>query len=71
MADAVIRFRDKEARLDVIESVEGQVAADIGQLRRELGLTTIDRGFANTAESVSAVSYVGGEEGVLHYRGYL
>jgi citrate synthase len=71
MADAVIRFRDKEAHLDVIESVEGQVAADIGRLRKDLGLTTIDRGFANTAESVSAVSFVGGEEGVLHYRGYL
>ncbi|HJQ90351.1 MAG TPA: citrate/2-methylcitrate synthase, partial [Acidimicrobiia bacterium] len=71
MTDAVIRFRDKESRLDVIESVEGQVAADIGGLRRDLGLTTLDRGFANTAESVSSVSYVGGEEGVLHYRGYL
>ncbi len=71
MTDAVIRFRDRESRLDVIESVEGQVAADISGLRRDLGLTTLDRGFANTAESVSAVSYVGGEEGVLHYRGYL
>ena len=34
MADAVIRFRDKEAHLDVIESVEGEVAADIGQLQQ-------------------------------------
>jgi citrate synthase len=71
MADATIRFGDKEMRLDVVEGVEGDTAVDIGGLRGELGLTTIDRGFGNTAESVSGVSYVGGEEGVLHYRGYL
>jgi citrate synthase len=71
MADAVIRFRDKESRLEVVESVEGQVAIDISRLRADVGLTTLDRGFANTAESESGVSYVGGEEGVLHYRGYL
>ena len=71
MADAVIRFGDKEARLEVVEGVENHVAVDISRLRSELGLITLDRGFANTAESLSAVSYVGGEEGVLHYRGYL
>ncbi|HSK05958.1 MAG TPA: citrate synthase [Acidimicrobiia bacterium] len=70
MADAVIRLGDKEIRLDVVEGVEGDVAVDIGRLRSELGVTTIDRGFGNTAESASGVSYVGGEEGVLHYRGY-
>jgi citrate synthase len=71
MADAVLRYGDKEATLDVIEGVEGDVAVDIGTLRNELGLTTIDRGFGNTVESASGVSFVGGEEGVLHYRGYL
>ena len=71
MADATIRFGDREMRLDVVEGMEGDVAVDIGGLRGELGLTTLDRGFGNTAESVSGVSYVGGEEGVLHYRGYL
>jgi citrate synthase len=70
MADAVIRYGEKELILEVIEGVEGDVAVDIGRLRSELGVTTIDRGFGNTAESVSRVSYVGGEEGVLHYRGY-
>jgi citrate synthase len=70
MADAVVRFGDKEITLEVVEGVEGDVAIDIGRLRSELGLTTIDRGFGNTAESMSGVSYVGGEEGVLHYRGY-
>ncbi len=71
MADAVVRFGDKETNLDVIEGVEGDIAIDISRLRSELGVTTIDRGFGNTVESASGVSYVGGEEGVLHYRGYL
>ncbi len=71
MADALIRYGEKELTLDVIEGVEGDVAIDISRLRSELGLTTMDRGFGNTAEGVSGVSYVGGEEGVLHYRGYL
>ncbi len=71
MADAVVRFGDKETNLDVIEGVEGDIAIDISRLRSELGVTTIDRGFGNTVESTSGVSYVGGEEGVLHYRGYL
>ncbi|MGH8915576.1 MAG: citrate synthase [Acidimicrobiia bacterium] len=71
MADAVLRYGDKEAHLDVIEGVEGDVAIDIGGLRNELGITTIDRGFGNTVESQSGISFVGGEEGVLHYRGYL
>ena len=71
MAEAVIRIGDRELQLDVVEGVEGDVAVDISRLRSELGVTTMDRGFGNTAESRSAVSYVGGEEGVLHYRGYL
>jgi len=71
MAEAVIRIGDRELQLDVVEGVEGDVAVDISRLRSELGVTTMDRGFGNTSESRSAVSYVGGEEGVLHYRGYL
>jgi citrate synthase len=71
MADAVVRYGDKEISLEVTEGNEGQVGVDISHLRSELGINTLDRGFANTAESPSGVSYVGGEEGVLHYRGYL
>ncbi|HLT96751.1 MAG TPA: citrate synthase, partial [Acidimicrobiia bacterium] len=43
---------------------------DIGRLRTETGLVTLDRGFANTAETRSEVSYIDGEKGVLLYRGY-
>jgi citrate synthase len=66
----VVRFGDKEVELPTVQGTFGDRAIDIARLRAELGLVTIDSGFANTAEGSSAVSFVGGEEGVLSYRGY-
>jgi citrate synthase len=70
MPDAVLRFGDQELTFRLHEGTEGEKAIDIGRLRSELGLITLDRGFANTAEGASAVSYINGEEGILRYRGY-
>ncbi|MEX1126057.1 MAG: citrate synthase [Acidimicrobiia bacterium] len=70
MADAVLRFGDKELSLPTVSGTVSEVGMEIAGIRSELGLITIDRGFANTAEGTSSVSYVGGEEGVLSYRGY-
>jgi citrate synthase len=70
MADAVLRYGEQELKLPSREGTEGDVAIDIARLRSELGLTTTDRGFGNTAEGESAVTYIDGEEGILRYRGY-
>ncbi len=70
MEDAVLRHGEKELALPVHEGTEGEVAVDISRLRSDLGLTTTDRGFANTAEGQSKVTYINGEEGILRYRGY-
>lgn len=70
MPDAVLRHNDKELDLPTYEGTEGEMAIDIGRLRSDLGLITTDRGFANTAEGQSAVTYINGEEGILRYRGY-
>jgi citrate synthase len=70
MPDAVLRYGDEELDLTVVESTEGNAGLDISQLRGSLGLVTLDRGFGNTAESTSKVSYIDGEEGILLYRGY-
>jgi citrate synthase len=70
MPDAVLRYGDREVTLQVVESTEGNSGLDIAQLRPALGLVTLDRGFGNTAESTSNVSFIDGELGVLHYRGY-
>ncbi|HLF60012.1 MAG TPA: citrate synthase [Acidimicrobiia bacterium] len=70
MADAVLRFGGKELSLPTVAGTVSEVGMEIAGIRSELGLITIDRGFANTAEGTSSVSYVGGEQGVLSYRGY-
>jgi len=68
--EARLRIGDREIELPVITGVEGETAIDISRLRRELGITTFDRGFGNTAETKSAITFIRGEEGVLRYRGY-
>jgi citrate synthase len=70
MSDAVLRHGDDELTLRSYEGTEGETAIDIGSLRASLGLVTVDRGFANTSEAASAVTYINGEEGILRYRGY-
>ena len=70
MADAVLRFEDREVNLPVIEGSENEVGLDISRLAAETGLFTLDRGFGNTAESQSQVSFIDGAAGILRYRGY-
>jgi citrate synthase len=70
MADAVLRYGDRELELPVFTGTEDEDAIDISSLRSSLGLVTLDRGFGNTAEGRSEITYINGEEGILHYRGY-
>jgi citrate synthase len=70
MPDAVLRYGDEELSLPVKVSTEGDAGVDISTLRGSLGLVTIDRGFGNTAEGTSNITFINGEEGILRYRGY-
>jgi citrate synthase len=70
VADAVLRFEDREISLPVVGGTENEVGLDISRLAAETGLFTLDRGFGNTAEGQSTVSFIDGEAGVLRYRGY-
>ena len=70
MTEAVLRYGDKELGMSVEESTYGEPGLDISQLRSELRLVTLDRGFGNTAEGTSAITFINGEEGILQYRGY-
>lgn len=70
MPEAVLRYEDREISLPATVGTEGEEGIDIGRLRSETGLITLDRGFANTAETSSEVSFINGEEGILMYRGY-
>jgi citrate synthase len=70
MADAVLQLGDRELVLPVVTGTEDEAGLDISHLKAELGMFTIDRGFGNTAEGQSAVSYIDGDAGILRYRGY-
>jgi citrate synthase len=67
---AKLSVDDKTLDLDIIEGVENERAIDIGKLRSELGVITLDPGFVNTGSCKSAITYIDGENGILRYRGY-
>ena len=57
--------------LPILKSSEGELCVEISELRGlSDGVTTIDRGFKNTASCESKITYLDGEKGILRYRGY-
>jgi citrate synthase len=70
MADAVLSYRERELALPVVEGTETEVGLDISRLHAETGLFTLDRGFGNTAEGQSSITFIDGDAGILRYRGY-
>lgn len=67
---ATLTFEGKSIELPVIEGTEGELGIDIGQLRAQTGLITLDPGFGNTGSCRSAITFIDGERGVLRYRGF-
>jgi citrate synthase len=70
MPDAVLRYDDRDVTLQVVTGTESEAGLDISHLAAETGLFTLDRGFANTAEGQSAVTFIDGDAGILRHRGY-
>ena len=60
----------EEVALPLVRGTEGEVAIDISRLRASTGLVTLDPGFVNTASCTSAITFLDGEKGILHYRGH-
>jgi citrate synthase len=54
----------------VIEGTEKEKAIDISKLRDMTGYVTLDTGYKNTGATKSAITFLDGELGILHYRGY-
>ncbi len=48
----------------------GPSVVDVGKLYRDTGCFTYDPGFTSTANCVSRITYIDGDNGVLLYRGY-
>jgi citrate synthase len=60
----------KSYKLPVITGTENEKGLDISKLRAESGYITIDTGFKNTGSTLSSITFLDGEKGILRYRGY-
>jgi len=67
---AQLHYNGKVYDLPVITGTENESAIDIGKLRAESGLITLDPGFKNTGSTTSSITFLDGEKGILRYRGY-
>ena len=67
---AEISYNGQTYQLPVTEGTEQEKAIDIGKLRGQSGLITLDFGYKNTGATKSAITFLDGEKGILRYRGY-
>jgi citrate synthase len=66
---AELKIDDKTFTVPVIVGTENERGIDIGKLRAQSGLVTLDPAYMNTASTKSAITFLDGEQGVLRYRG--
>ena len=67
---AKIELEGKVYEFPVIVGSENEKAIDIAKLRDTTGYITLDTGYKNTGATRSKITFLDGEEGILHYRGY-
>ncbi len=67
---AQLQIGEKVLDLPIEEGTQGQPAVNIAGLLKNAGVTTLDYGYANTAPTRSAITFLDGEAGILRYRGY-
>jgi citrate synthase len=67
---ATLSYGDKTYEFPVITGTENESAIDISKLRAQSGLVTFDEGYRNTGSTVSNITFLDGEKGILRYRGY-
>ena len=67
---AKIELEGKVYEFPVVEGTENEKAIDITKLRQVTGYITLDSGYKNTGATKSAITFLDGENGILHYRGY-
>ena len=67
---ATLEIEGKKYEFPIIIGSENEVAIDINKLRDLSGAITLDPGFKNSGSCKSEITFLDGEEGILHYRGY-
>jgi citrate synthase len=67
---ARLQLNGKEIELPVVVGTEQERGIDISKLLATTGCTTLDEGYANTGSTISKVTFLDGDRGILRYRGY-
>jgi len=67
---AKLEIDGKIYELPIFVGTENEMSIDISKLRDESGAITLDQGYKNTGACKSEITFLDGEEGILHYRGY-
>ena len=67
---ATFTLDGKNYEFPVITGTENEKAVDISKLRGQSGYVTFDEGYKNTGSTVSNITFLDGEKGILRYRGY-
>ncbi len=67
---AELRLGAQVFELPIEQATQGQRAINITSLLKDAHVTTLDYGYANTAATRSAITYLDGDAGILRYRGY-
>src|SRR5258705_13320206 len=67
---ARLQLNGKELELPVVVGSEQERGIDISKLLATTGCTTLDEGYANTGSTISNITFLDGNRGILRYRGY-
>jgi len=67
---AKLFLEGQEFEFPTIVGSEGEKAIDFRNFRKDTGYITYDPGYANTGSCKSTITFIDGEKGILHYRGY-
>jgi citrate synthase len=67
---ARVQLNGKDLELPVLVGSEQERGIDISKLLAMTGCVTLDEGYANTGATVSRVTFLDGDRGILRYRGY-
>ena len=66
---AKLNLNGVEHELPIVVGTEDEHAIDIRKLRATTKHITLDSGYMNTGSTLSAITYLDGEQGILRYRG--
>lgn len=67
---AKLELEGQTYEFPVVVGSENEKAIDISKLRDTTGYITLDTGYKNTGATKSSITFLDGEKGILHYRGY-